>query len=122
MGMPLETTLTFNTFPRKSIAAMSEVKAFFRHCPACGRRFEIRIVRKGTRNDDTYVSEIPRSDSATMEARALEPLLLEESNEPVTIEEKEFSYKYVCKHCGHQWTETREEFDVEPTPEGYTGD
>jgi hypothetical protein len=101
---------------------MSEIKAFFRHCPACGRRFEIRMVRKKTRNDDTYVSEIPRSDTATMEVRALMPLLLDESNEPITIEEEKFSYKYVCKHCGHQWTETRKEVDVEPTPEGYTGD
>jgi len=101
---------------------MSEVKAFFRHCPACGRRFEIRIVRKGTRKDDTYGSEMPRSDTGTMEARALVPLLLDESNQPVAVEEKEFSYKYVCKHCGHQWTETREETGVEPAPEGYTGD
>jgi len=120
--MPLKTSSTLNTFPPVSIAAMSEVKAFFRHCPACGRRFEIRIVRKRALNDDTYVSEIPRSDSATIEARALAPLLLAESNEPVTVEEEEFSYRYVCKHCGHRWTETRKEFDVEPTPEGYTGD
>jgi len=122
MSMPLKTRSTLNTVAHMSIAAMSEVKAFFRHCPACGRRFEIRIVRKRTRNDDTYGSKVPRSDPATMEARALMPLLLDESNEPVTVEEKEFSYMYVCKHCGHQWTETREGFDVEPTPEGYTGD
>jgi transcription elongation factor Elf1 len=101
---------------------MSEIKAFFRHCPACGRRFEIRVVRKATQKDDSYSSEVPRSDTATREARALMPLLLSESNEPVTIEEEEFSYKYVCKHCGQSWTETREETDVEPTPEGYTGD
>ena len=94
----------------------------FRHCPACGRRFEIRIVRKETSKDHAYGSEVPRSGAATMEAEALMPILLGESNEPVTIEEKEFSYTYVCKHCGHRWTETREETDVEPTPEGYTGD
>ena len=101
---------------------MPEIRTFFRHCPACGKRFEIRLVGKRTRRDDEYDSEIPRSDDATMEAKALMPVLLGESNEPVTIEEKEFSYKYVCKHCGHQWTETREDVDVEPTPEGYTGD
>jgi len=100
---------------------MSEVKTFFRHCPACGRRFEIRIVKKTTRNGDTYGSEIPGSEPVEMRARAA-PLLVFESTEPVTVEEKEFTYQYVCKHCGHQWTETREGFDVEPTPEGYTGD
>lgn len=26
--------------------AMSSVETFFRHCPACGRQFEIRLVRK----------------------------------------------------------------------------
>ena len=120
--MPLKTSPTFNTFPQVSIAVMSEVRAFFRHCPNCGRRFEIRIVRKKMQKDDTYGSEIPRSDTATMETKALMPLLLGESSEPVTVEEKEFSYSYVCKHCGHRWTETREAVDVEPTPEGYTGD
>jgi DNA-directed RNA polymerase subunit M/transcription elongation factor TFIIS len=101
---------------------MSEVRAFFRHCPACGRRFEIRVVKKDTLKDDLHGSEIPRSDNATMEVESLVPVLLGESNEPVTVEEKEFSYSYICKHCGHQWTETREKVEVEPAPEGYAGD
>ena len=117
-----ETSSKFNTLPYMGIVVMSEVKTFFRHCPACGRRFEIRLVRKKTSKDYAFDSEVPRSDAATREARALMPLLLGESNEPVTIDEEEFSYMYVCKHCGHQWTETREKVDVEPAPEGYTGD
>jgi predicted RNA-binding Zn-ribbon protein involved in translation (DUF1610 family) len=105
-----------------SIAAMSEVRAFFRHCPACGRRFEIRVVRKEARKDDSYASEMPRLDTDTTKAKALAPLLLNEADEQVVVEEKELGYTYICKHCGHKWTELHEDIDVEPSPEGYTGD
>jgi DNA-directed RNA polymerase subunit M/transcription elongation factor TFIIS len=101
---------------------MSEVKTFFRHCPQCGRRFEIRVTKKQPPTDDSYNSEIPRSDIETIQAKAIEPLILEDANQPLIVEDEELSYTYRCRHCGHQWTEIHNKIEVERPPEGYTGD
>jgi hypothetical protein len=102
---------------------MSEVRTFFRHCPACGRRFEIRVVRKEPEKNGSYESEMPRLVADAAEGGPLTPLVLsQEANKPVIVEEKKLGYTYVCKHCGHQWTEIHEEVHVEPSPEEYTGD
>jgi ribosomal protein L44E len=112
----------FNMLSPLGSAAMSEVKTFFRHCPQCGRRFEIRVTKAKPLVDDSYLTEIRRSDSESIEEKALEPLILDEANQPLIVEDKKLSYTYTCKHCGHQWTEVRDKVDVELPPEGYTGD
>jgi transposase-like protein len=92
---------------------MSEVKEFFRHCPACGRRFHIKLVSKKLVGERKEVAEIkqamvnptPMGYSKTMPAI---PLIVEE-NIPITIDVEDFQYSYRCKHCGHEWSETRTE-------------
>ena len=101
---------------------MSELRTFFRHCPACGRRFEIRVTKTQPPEDDSYDSEVPSSDIESISAKALNPLVLDSANQPLTVEERELSYTYTCKHCGHQWTEVHDKVDYERAPEGYTGD
>jgi hypothetical protein len=102
---------------------MSEVRTFFRHCPACGRRFEIRVVRKEPEKNHSYESEMPPSVVDVAGGRPLTPLVLsQEADKPVIVEEKKLGYTYMCKHCGHQWTEIHDEVHVEAPPEGYTGD
>jgi len=77
---------------------LAEVRTFFRHCPSCGRRFEIRLVNK-----KLIDSELVESNMVQY-APALAPVVLE-SNVPMAVEVDDFRYTYRCKHCGHQWSE-----------------
>ena len=79
---------------------MPEITTFFRHCPSCGRRFEIRLVgkklvdEKQVRQTQFYHSNVPYYNELT-------------ETMPLTIDIKEFQYAYKCRHCGHQWVEIR---------------
>jgi len=109
---------------------MSRVTTFFRHCPACGRRFEVRLVGKNlvSNERDTYPTRSPPTTSegsstwAHMAARTglggnvtrASQVVWDVHSEPgkeveVTVGRKGFEYAYKCKHCGHQWTEKRSE-------------
>ena len=101
---------------------------FFRHCPACGKRFEIRLVKKELEKDEAHPEDIPRASApnltgpaAGMGAFTFVPVVLDE-NMPSMVDNEEFDYTYKCKHCGHTWTEVREKAQVEREPSGYTGD
>ncbi len=94
---------------------MAEIKTLFRHCPACGRRFEIRLVSKKPEEtrEETYVEKQARPISGIGSGGIYGgnvgmyggiPLVVQEEY-PVTIDVTEFSYTYRCKHCGHQWAE-----------------
>ena len=78
---------------------MAEVRTFFRHCPSCGRRFEIRLVNK----------KLIRSEQIESNMKEYTPLisgpLVLESDVPTVTEIDDFDYTYRCKHCGHQWSE-----------------
>jgi len=81
---------------------MPEVRTFFRHCPYCKRRFEIRLVSKklvGSKVDSSEMEEYTVVSPSV-------PLVLEQE-EPLIHEVDDFSYSYKCKHCGHQWSEER---------------
>jgi DNA-directed RNA polymerase subunit RPC12/RpoP len=86
---------------------VSKVTTFFRHCPACGRRFEIRLIEKklvDERQDQEIIKHdlmIPNPSSSKF---TLPPVVVEESV-PLTIDVTEFQYSYRCKHCGHEWSE-----------------
>ncbi len=58
---------------------------FFRHCPACGRRF----LR-------------PRTTITPFQAPSV--LLVQEGG-PILADIEEFQYTYKCNHCGHEWAE-----------------
>jgi len=93
---------------------MSEVRSFFRNCPACGRRFHIKLVSKTLVDDRKEVSEVKRTvlaPASIISGRGplpVAPLLVEE-NIPITINVEDFQYAYRCKHCGHTWSEFHEE-------------
>lgn len=94
---------------------MSErIRTFFRHCPNCGRRFEIRIVGKKLVDDSLVTSTEPIADAMAADSivggsAATPGYLLLDSGVPITVDVEEFQYSYKCHHCGHQWTEVREE-------------
>jgi DNA-directed RNA polymerase subunit RPC12/RpoP len=90
---------------------VSEIKAFFRHCPSCGRRFHIRLVRKEQVAGDTIKEQLTSAEeemgSGMMHANpTLTPLA---EGRPVYVDIEEFDYTYKCTHCGHQWSEVHEE-------------
>jgi C4-type Zn-finger protein len=97
---------------------VSEVKTFFRHCPSCGRRFEIRLQSKSPVDSQVIVEN----------QRIVQPVpqpmrfAVVEENIPFVDDIEEFQYTYRCKHCGHQWSEIREQERMMKQPEGYTGD
>jgi transcription elongation factor Elf1 len=98
---------------------MPEAKTFFRHCPACGRRFEIRLVSKKLVGTEEFVEKEEDLESGS---RGLPiPLLLNEEL-PCVVDIDDFQYTYRCKHCGHEWSEVRTKEDREPLPDGFTGD
>jgi DNA-directed RNA polymerase subunit RPC12/RpoP len=107
---------------------MSGIRTFFRHCPSCGRRFEIRLVKKEAVDSEELNARLPRPVNPLM-ARAVTPALPTRSaptllsNEvPSIVDIEEFQYTYRCKHCGHEWSEVHEKEESYSAPEGYTGD
>ena len=97
---------------------MSGVRTFFRHCPSCGRRFEVRLVRN---------ESVSKTDTVETRDRAAGPYInpdpvLMTDDGPVVVDIEEFQYTYRCKHCGHEWTEAHETEREFHAPEGYTGD
>jgi len=78
------------------------VRTFFRRCPSCGRRFEIRLVSKKLISSEQIGSTVEEITPIS----AVPPVLVE-SEVPLVVEVDDFRYTYKCKHCGHQWSEER---------------
>lgn len=88
---------------------MSDVKTFFRHCPACGKRFQIRLVDKRLVNDrqETRVEKVRAQGTDIQIGNRYQnpnPQVLY-VDVPTTVEVKDFEYSYKCGHCGHAWAE-----------------
>ena len=99
---------------------MSGVRTFFRHCPSCGRRFEIRLVSKKQVETGTFEEKDERIETAGFGLRVA-PVMVEQ-NIPTVVDVEDFQYSYKCKHCGHGWSEVRETTKTFGAPKGYTGD
>lgn len=112
---------------------MSGVEAFFRHCPFCGRRFEIRLVFKSESEaggEYTGIRAVPAVPAA-LGARDSNPafgtvLLTQGAPTIVPVSEVEETklkrYSYKCRHCGHEWSEERYKVGMKEPAKGYTGD
>jgi transcription elongation factor Elf1 len=90
---------------------MSELTTFFRHCPSCGRRFEIRLIGKKVVGERHETGERPFSYVPYNPSRSFPPYSANYNevteSVPLTVDIKEFQYAYSCKHCGHRWSEIR---------------
>lgn len=92
---------------------MSEVSAFFRFCPACGKRFHIRVIGKElTKESEERVVERTRERlggrwGPGSPGWSLDPLVVE-ADVPAVVKVEDFRYTYKCAHCGHVWSEVRE--------------
>lgn len=87
---------------------MSEIHTFFRVCPKCGKRFEIRITGKKL-VDERVANNNVQVNPAIKLSRGVGPLLMSEG--VTTVDTKEFQYAYECKHCGHIWAELVDKYD-----------
>jgi hypothetical protein len=103
---------------------MSVVENFFRHCPSCDRRFEIRLVSKKSVSSESFGGQDDRLQAAPPDgaerSASLQAVL--EAGKPFTVDVEEFQYRYKCKHCGHEWAEIRGTDSRANKPKGYTGD
>ena len=97
---------------------MSGIRTFFRHCPSCGRRFEIRLVSKESVDSETHSGEVKRTFNIGIKQLST----LVQADVPIIVDSEDFQYTYRCKHCGHQWSEVRETDKTFDAPKGYTGD
>jgi len=98
---------------------MSGIRTFFRHCPSCGRRFEIRLVRKEQVDSEEITEDLKRSvPSASIRPSGI--ILSQDA--PSIVDVEDFQYTYKCKHCGHEWSEVQKTESTFAAPTGYTGD
>jgi len=86
---------------------MSNIETFFRRCPNCGRRFEIRLVSKELIDSESLKETRPIA--ADYFSGSPESYVELSDTEPVYVDIAKFQYSYKCKHCGHQWVEIKEE-------------
>jgi len=108
--------------------SMSGVRTFFRHCPSCGRRFEIRLVKKEQVASEVLDEKLERPENPII-ARGMTPIIptgpaptILGNDVPSIVDIEDFQYTYKCKHCGHEWSEVHEKEQTYRAPEGYTGD
>jgi hypothetical protein len=121
---------------------MPDITTFFRHCPSCGRRFEIRLVSKEpfrsesfSEKDEHAKGSLSRRDVAALAGSLSSPGgisgsssrpygqgTIVQEDKPSIIDVEEFQYDYKCKHCGHQWSEVHETDRRMKEPKGYGGD
>ena len=95
---------------------MPGLPPIFRHCPSCGRRFEIRLVGKeevaATESVATTRKERPFIYYAGRNKYSVR-VHLDSTRGPVTAdvptldEDDIVRYEYRCVHCGHEWTEDK---------------
>ncbi|MFI5420870.1 MAG: hypothetical protein ACHQ1H_07870 [Nitrososphaerales archaeon] len=86
---------------------MSAIRTLLRACPNCGKRFEVRLVDKKLVKSESIQENVPINSDyfGSYNGSYLEV----GETEPVVVDVEEFEYKYKCKHCGHEWTEEKDE-------------
>ena len=80
---------------------------FFRHCPGCGRRFHIKLVEKDELSSYDTGSKGPILGRVRTRGAVARGVANMEEGGTLIFDTEEFAYHYKCKHCGHEWTETR---------------
>lgn len=77
---------------------------FFRHCPACGRRFHIRLESKKIVGfeRETRPTALPARNIVREGVRNYSPVI---EGPPVIFDIEKFQFAYKCGHCGHEWSE-----------------
>ena len=111
---------------------MPELGTFFRHCPSCGRRFEIKVMEEAELSDDKGYSktkEILTPQELTLRVGSGGPrvtMLKAKTTFARNLNTiwwtKESRVTFQCKHCGHEWTEEKFEPKRAVASRDYTSD
>lgn len=86
---------------------MSEFRTIFRHCPQCGRRFEIRLVGRELAGERQETEDVPHATMQGVAGMGGLGAVVVRDDVPISIDVRDFRYTYRCKHCGHTWAEFR---------------
>lgn len=86
---------------------MSEFTTLFRHCPSCGRRFEVRLVTRRLLDERKTVVDERLRDVQLLRGGEGRHYITVEDSKPTVVDIKRFQFSYKCKHCGHRWSEER---------------
>lgn len=92
--------------PTRTNSFEEDCLTFFRQCPGCKKRFQIKILGKEALESETVMERQPFV-SEYFSGSADEYLELNETI-PALIELEKFRYAYRCSRCGRQWTEIKE--------------
>ncbi|HYB76104.1 MAG TPA: hypothetical protein VEC08_04000 [Nitrososphaerales archaeon] len=101
---------------------MSGIMTFFRHCPSCGRRFEVKLVSKVPAGSSSFVEKEGQASVSPRGYQRTGETGVARVDAPYLIDAKNFRYDYKCKHCGHEWSEAHGAEQRVNEPTGYTGD
>ncbi len=112
---------------------MRHLRTFFRHCPSCGRRFEIRLVSKVEIASGSFEEKVGAElasatvgeEETAVRALGIVPNTIRtvlQQETPNVVDVEEFRYTYKCRHCGHEWSEVQETERSLGEIKGYTGD
>lgn len=93
---------------------------FLIKCPSCGRRFRVKHTGERLENREIKSETITKSELTPGALSGEEPgekiqsieilplpgagSVLEEKEE-AEVEEDTYTESYVCRHCGHKWTQ-----------------
>ncbi len=103
----LQITLDDQKEPQQVGSTTNNFETFFRHCPSCGKRFEIKLVGKTLIESEDIRSSRPIS--AAYFGGSMGSFMEVGETEPVFVDIETFRYAYKCKHCGHKWVEIKKE-------------
>jgi|SRR5579862_2724639 len=90
----------------RKVETTENIESFFRQCPSCGKRFEIRVVGKKLVESESIKENRPVSSDYF--GGYAGSILVVGQEEPTIVEVEKFQYTYRCKHCGHIWREIKE--------------
>jgi hypothetical protein len=82
-------------------------------CPQCHRVFSREVEEK----EEIAENFTPVADGPAMYL----PLAPIDRSTKYQMERVTYRYHYKCKHCGHEWTETRTE-EITPNPQEKLGE
>jgi predicted RNA-binding Zn-ribbon protein involved in translation (DUF1610 family) len=91
----------------REIDTSENIESFFRQCPNCGKRFEVKIVGKKLVESESIKENRPVNSDYF--GGYTGSILTVGQEEPTVVDVEKFQYTYRCKNCGHLWREFKEE-------------
>ncbi len=83
------------------------MREFLRRCPACGRRFTVRLQSKrlvdAEQDTERIAHDVVVLARSGRDSRVIPAGV---TYEDVPIEREKFDVTFECHHCHHKWTET----------------